>query len=83
MATWTAYLIAVVTWIVWMVGYAVLEYALSDTILPLASKLGGDFVAAPVGWMNVVLSNWAIMGGAGILVALIAAAVAAPGGAAT
>jgi hypothetical protein len=83
MATWTAYIIAVLTWIAWMIGFAILDLALGDHILPLASDLGGDFVADQVGWMHTVLGNWAILGAIGILVALIAAAVYAPGGAST
>lgn len=78
MATWVAYLVAAITWVVWMVGYAILDYTLGDYILPLAEELGGDFVAQPVSWMNTVLANWAIVGGIGILIALIAAAVATP-----
>lgn len=74
MATWTAYIGAGVTWVVWMVAFVVLD-TLWHHLEPLARDLAGNTMSAPISWMDTVMANWILLGVVGIFIALIAAGI--------
>jgi hypothetical protein len=74
MATFESYVVAALTWGVWMVCYAVLREIFA-TMLPIAEDLGGDTVAEPIAWLWAVVDHWAIIGLIGVFVSLLAVGV--------
>lgn len=75
MATWEAYWSAGVAWVVWMVCYAIVRFAWTGTLRPLVLDLGGDMFKTPVGWIDMVLANWVLIGVVGIFLSVFAAGI--------
>ena len=75
MATAKGYIVGIITYAVWMLGFLVLNMS-SDEMMPIARDLGGDFMAEPIGWYQQVLHNWPLLGLVGIFVALLATGIA-------
>lgn len=76
MATWEAYWIAAVTYVVWMVVLVILR-GFWGTARPLILDLGGDMFATEVGYIDAVLANWVLIGITGIFISVLAAGVLA------
>jgi hypothetical protein len=75
MPTAEAYITGTLTYGVWMLLNVFLR-GMILTILNIAEKHGGDFVAQPVSWMRAIVTNWPLIGLIGIFVSLLAAGIA-------
>lgn len=73
MATWEAYWTAGVSYVVWMVCYAIFREAWNGTLRPMILDLGGDMFTTQVGYIDTVLDNWVLIGAVGIFLSVFAA----------
>lgn len=74
MASFESYIVGAVAWGVWMVVFVILDTILAP-IISISSELGGETTADPVSWLELVLSNWPLIGAVGLFVALLAVGV--------
>lgn len=80
MATAIDYVVGALSYAAWMVGYGVLT-TLGNFVIPLAKEMDetGMF-AEPIGWWEAALGHWILVFFLGMVVSLLAAAVASRGG---
>ncbi|WP_138798006.1 hypothetical protein [Halostella sp. PRR32] len=74
MATFESYVIAALTWAVWMICYAILS-EIFRVMLPIAEDLGGNTVGEPIGWLWSIIDHWALIGLIGVFISMLAVGI--------